>query len=369
MIKFLDLNNQYLKIKNEINDAIFNVIESSEYINGKFNREFEENFSKFIGVNHCIGVGNGTDALEIALTSLELPLNSEIVVPANTFVATAEAVIRSGHKVIFADVDEETYLINGKTLASAITPNTKAVIAVHLYGQSCDIGSIKEVCDKHSLYLIEDCAQAHGAKFQNQSIGKFGDVNAFSFYPGKNLGAYGDAGAITTNNSLLSEKCRKIANHGRVAKYDHEFVGRNSRLDGMQAAILTVKLRHLDLWVKQRNIIAAFYLENLKGLGDLILPVCRNNVTHAYHLFVIRTKYRNELCEYLKTQGIETGIHYPIALPKLKAFNTLPMTEDLVNSSVMKNDSRILSLPVGEHLSLNQAKLVVNFVRDFFENN
>lgn len=368
MIKFLDLNDQYLKIKSEINQAIFDVIDSSDYINGKFNKEFEDAFGKYIGTKYCIGVGNGTDALEIALQSLDLPPNSEVVVPANTFVATAEAVIRCGHRVVFADIDENTYLLTEETLAKEVTHNTKAVIAVHLYGQPCDLEAIKAVCDKFSLYLIEDCAQGHGAKFQGKSIGQFGHVNAFSFYPGKNLGAYGDAGAITTNDLVLAEKCRKISNHGRVAKYDHEFVGRNSRLDGIQASILHVKLKYLDSWVNQRNLIAAYYLEKLNGVGDLILPVSRDGIHHAYHLFVIRTRHRDELMGYLKRNGIETGIHYPIALPKLNAFNTLPISESLANSCAMKIDSKLLSLPVGEHLSIEQAKIVVNCIIKFYEN-
>ena len=367
MIKFLDLYSQYGSIKQEIDSAISKVIETSGYINGEFNHEFENSFAKYIGVEHCIGVANGTDALEIAIESLGLPPHSEIVVPANTFIASAEAVCRNGYRVIFADIDERTYNISGKSIRDVITKNTKAVIAVHLYGHPCDIRSIKEVCEENSLYLIEDCAQAHGARYEGLSIGQFGDISAFSFYPGKNLGAYGDAGAIVTNCATLADKCRKISNHGRKAKYDHEFAGRNSRLDGLQAAILSVKLRSLDGWVAQRNKIAKYYLENLGDVGDIVLPSFDSAVYHAYHLFVIRTSNRDHLREFLLNNGVETGIHYPIALPKLQAFAFNADLEKTSNFFACQIDSDLLSLPVGEHLNLADAKNVVGLIRHFFK--
>jgi dTDP-4-amino-4,6-dideoxygalactose transaminase len=367
MIKFMDLYSQYGSIKQEIDSAISKVIETSGYINSEFNLEFENSFAKYIGVEHCVGVANGTDALEIAIESLGLPPNSEIIVPANTFIASAEAVCRNGHRVIFADIDEHTYNISGKSIRNVITDNTKAVIAVHLYGYPCDIGSIKEVCEENSLYLIEDCAQAHGAKYRGLSIGQFGIISAFSFYPGKNLGGYGDAGAIVTNCAKLAEKCRKISNHGRKAKYDHEFIGRNSRLDGLQAAILSVKLRYLDEWLAKRNGIAKFYLENLRNVGDIILPAFDSAMYHAYHLFVIRTSNRNDLKEFLLKNGVETGIHYPIALPKIQAFASNVNLKKTSKFFACQIDSNLLSLPVGEHLNFADAKNVVGLIQSFFK--
>jgi len=247
-IPFLDLKLQYLSIKDEIDLAVSNVINNTAFIKGENVSNFEINFAKYQNAKYCIGVGNGTDALEIAIESLQLPKNSEIIVPANSFIASSEAVTRSGHKVIFCDCNNNNYTISIKSLKSKITDNTRAIIAVHLYGHPCDMDGIYNVIGTKNIKVIEDCAQAHGAEYKGKKIGSIGDISAFSFYPGKNLGAYGDGGAILTNNKELSQKCIMIANHGRIDKYDHQFEGRNSRLDGLQAAILNVKLKYLDIW-------------------------------------------------------------------------------------------------------------------------
>ena len=327
-------------------------------------QKFEQEFAEYHQAKHCVGVANGTDGLEIVLESLNLPKKSEIIVPANSFISTAEAVSRSGHKVVFCDCNENNYTISIPSLKSKITSNTKAIMAVHLYGHPCDMDRIMKIAKEHNLKVIEDCAQAHGAEYKGKKIGAMGDAGVFSFYPGKNLGAYGDGGAIVTNNDQIAKKTRMIANHGRIEKYNHEFEGRNSRLDGIQAAILSVKLKYLDSWVNSRVNIANYYLENLKGIDDIILPKKENWAKQVYHLFVIRTKKRDKLKEYLKENSIETGIHYPIALPKLKAYNYLNQSkEDLFAN---KSDVELLSLPIGEHINQNQSELVVKKIKNFF---
>ena len=364
MIKFLDLALQYKAIKSEIDSAIANVIHDTAFIGGKYVQIFEQQFADYIGAKYCVGVGNGTDALEIAIEALQLPPNSEIIVPGNSFIASPEAVTRCGHKVVFADVDHGSYTLTADSVRAKLTKKTKAVMAVHLYGHPCDMDALQDICNQHDLILIEDCAQAHGAKYKGRNVGTFGQLSAFSFYPGKNLGAYGDAGAITTQDESLSLRVRMIANHGRIAKYDHEFEGRNSRLDGLQAAILSVKLSHLDAWTKRRIEIADVYLEHLTGVSDLILPERKAWAHQVYHLFVIRTERRDELKAFLNEQGIETGIHYPIALPKLNAY----ANNDTPDPRVFYNqvDSSLLSLPIGEHLSLDDAGLVASAIRKYF---
>ena len=295
---------------------------------------------------------------------MDLPKSSEIIVPANSFIASAEAVTRVGHRVVFCDCDEN-YTISIKSLKEKITPKTKAIIAVHLYGHSCDMDRILKIAKEYNLKVIEDCAQAHGAEYKGKKVGGFGDIGTFSFYPGKNLGAYGDGGAIVTNNENLAKKCKMIANHGRIEKYNHEFEGRNSRLDGLQAAILSVKLKYLDNWINIRIKIADYYLKNLKDINDIILPKREKWAKQVYHLFVIRTKERDKLQKYLKENGIQTGIHYPISLPKLKAYKYL--NQDKENFFANMVDSELLSLPIGEHLSEDDLKKVVNAIKGFFK--
>ena len=367
MIKFLDLSSQYQSIKSEIDETIKDVLSDSAFIGGKYVQTFENEFSKYIGVDHCIGVGNGTDALEIAIESLSLPQNSEIIVPANSFISSSEAVTRCGHKVVFADVCKDSYVLNLPDVIKRITNKTAAIIAVHLYGHPCDMEGIKDIAEKYSLFIIEDCAQAHGAKFKDTTVGSIGDVSAFSFYPGKNLGAYGDGGAVVTNNTELATKIKMIANHGRIDKYDHIFEGRNSRLDGLQAAILSVKLKHLDCWTDQRNKIAECYLKNLKNIQNIELPVKQDWAKHVYHLFVIRVPQRDQLKKYLLDHGVETGIHYPISLPKLKAYGYIKQGKEKIFSNF--SDKSLLSLPIGEHVTPKDVKKISHLIEDFFTSN
>ena len=366
MVKFLDLKSQYQGIKPEIDKAIQSVIDNSAFIGGKHVVQFEDIFSNYIGVDYCIGVGNGTDALEIAIEALDMPIGSEIIVPANSFIASSEAVTRSGHRVVFVDIDTESYVISIEDLKKRITPKTKAIMAVHLYGHPCDMDELAKIAKEYNLYIIEDCAQAHGAEYKGKRVGGIGDIATFSFYPGKNLGAYGDGGAITTNNIELSVQCRKIANHGRTAKYDHDFEGRNSRLDGIQAAILSVKLKYLNNWIEKRIQIANKYLSELNKVGDIVLPVRKTWTKQAYHLFVIRTDKRGELQSYLSNQDIQTGVHYPISLPKLKAYGYTGQADEMMFAN--SSDASLLSLPIGEHLSEEDVMHVVNIIKKFFNN-
>lgn len=364
MVKFLDLQYQYNTIKEDIDNAIQTIINNSSFIGGKELKSFESNFASFQNAKYCVGVANGTDAIEIAIEALDLSEGSEIIVPANSFIASSEAVTRSGHKVVFCDCDTENYTISIDSLKSVITENTKAIIAVHLYGHPCDMDALLAIAKEHDLKIIEDCAQAHGAEYNGKRIGALGDIGTFSFYPGKNLGAYGDGGAILTNNKDLAIKSRMIANHGRIEKYNHVFEGRNSRLDTLQAAILNVKLKHLEDWTNQRIKIADFYLENLKGVSGITLPKRSDWARQVYHLFVIRTDRREELKTYLTEKNIQSGVHYPIALPKLEAYRYLNQAEADFKANEM--DTLFLSLPIGEHLSLESAAVVAKAIKKFF---
>lgn len=365
-VKFLDLYSQYLSIRTEIDAAMAAVIAETAFIGGKYAKIFEAEFAAYQGADFCVGVGNGTDALEIALESLSLPPGSEVIVPANSFIATSEAVTRAGHRVVFCDCESGSYTLSVNDAERRITPATRAIIPVHLYGRPCNMDAVMALARRHGLRVIEDCAQAHGAEYCGRRVGAFGDAGAFSFYPGKNLGAYGDAGAIVTNDEMLATRCRMVANHGRIGKYNHEFEGRNSRMDGLQAAILSVKLRHLDGWLARRIAVAAMYRNGLAGCTGITLPAGEpDGMRHVYHLFVIRTDRRDQLQADLKEQGIETGIHYPIALPKLPAYAWSGQAAESLFAN--RCDSELLSLPMGEHLSDADVQQVISAVCRFFE--
>ncbi len=363
LVKFLDLRNQYELIKTEIDEQISDCINNSDFVGGISVRNFEEQFATYQQTKYCISCANGTDALEIAIEALNIPKNSEIIVPANSFISTAEAVTRTGNKIVFADIDAETYNISTDHVSQLITPSTKVIIAVHLYGNPSNIKKLKEISEKNNLFLIEDCAQAHGSEYEGKRVGSFGDLGTFSFYPGKNLGAYGDGGAITTNNHELEYRCRLIANHGRVEKYNHIIEGRNSRLDALQARILGVKLKYLDNWIKAKRLLAEQYCSLLENRKQIILPKLSNNKLHSFHLFVIQVKERDSLKSFLLSNGIETGIHYPISLPMLQAYKYLNQAE---NTKVANNiSSQIISLPIGETLTIDQIKYVCDKIHQF----
>lgn len=363
-VRFLDLRKQYESIKQEIDQAFADVLRDSAFISGPYVTRFERAFADYQQAPHCVACANGTDAIEIALEALGLPRGAEIIVPANTFIASSEAVTRSGCRVVFCDCDREDYTISVRSFRQKICASTKAVMAVHLYGQPCDMDGVTQVAQEFGLKVIEDCAQAVGAAYKGRRVGTIGDVGTFSFYPGKNLGAYGDAGAIVTRDEGTAVRARMIANHGRIAKYDHEFEGRNSRMDGLQGAVLSVKLAHLDEWVATRRRIAQRYHHGLAGMGDLVLPVTRAWSEHVYHLYVVRTGFREELREFLRARDIETGVHYPIALPKLAAYRYCGQAgEDFFANSA---DRDVLSLPIGDHMSDEDVDQVIGGCRDFF---
>lgn len=361
-IPFVDLKAQYYSIKEEIDKAISNVIQDSVFIGGKYAKIFEQDFANYVGVKNCVGVGNGTDALYIALRALGVGPGDEVITVANSFIATSEAITMTGARVVFVDCEEDLYTIDPTTVEKAITGKTKAIVPVHLYGNPADLVALKEIAKKHGLFVVEDAAQAHGAKLNGQRAGVLGDVACFSFYPGKNLGGYGDGGAIVTQNEELAVKCRMIANHGRKDKYDHEFEGINSRLDGLQAAILSVKLGHLEEWTEARREAARYYNSVLKDF-PIALPLERVGARHVYHLYVIRVPDREKVQSYLKEMGVATGIHYPIALHNLKAYRYLGYSsDDFPNAADYSKE--ILSLPMFPNLTHAQIDYIAGLLRE-----
>ena len=363
-IKFLDLKKQYSLLKDEIDPAVQAVFAEGDFIKGAEVKKFEENFASYCGAGHCISCGNGTDALTALLKVHDFPRGSEVILPANTFVATAEAVVANGLKPVFADISED-FTISPESVESLINQNTCAIIAVHLYGHPADMEPLKKIAGKHNLKLFEDAAQAHGAAYHGKKAGALADGAGFSFYPGKVLGAAGDAGAVILNDEKLAEKARKFCNHGRSQKYFHEFAGVNSRMDTLQAAVLNVKLKYLDGWVKMRNAIAESYIGLMSDVSEIVLPKIHSETTDAWHLFVIKTEKRDELREYLKSCGIETGIHYPLSLPEQPVF-----AEHLnycAGYRAVRESKTLLSLPIGEHLSFEDVKFVSERIKSFFQ--
>ncbi len=364
-IPFVDLKTQYRSLKDEIDNAIAKILENSAFIGGAAVENFEREFARFCGAAHCVGVGNGTDAIYLTLKCLGIGAGDEVITAANSFIATSEAITQAGAQVVFCDIDPLTYLIDPEQIARNITPQTKAIIPVHLYGRVVDMDSISQIARQHKLFIIEDAAQAHGAVYGSKRVGALGDAACFSFFPGKNLGAYGDGGGVVTNNPDLAKKVRMFKNHGRIGKYDHEFEGVNSRLDGLQAAVLAVKLRYLEEWSQKRLAHAELYNERLAGINDLVCPQIPTDSTHVFHLYVIRTTRRDDLKAYLGAKGIATGVHYPIALPNLQAYRYLGFTkEDFPIAS--KYQDTILSLPMFPELSEVQIDYVTSAIQSYF---
>ncbi len=364
-IPLVDLKSQYDAIKDDVDQVIADVIAKSAYIGGEYVKSFETAFAHFCNARHCVGVGNGTDALCIALKTLGIGAGDEVITAANSFIATSEAITQTGAKVVFVDINPKTYNIDAAKIEEKITSKTRAIVPVHLYGQPADMDPILSLARKYGLRIIEDAAQAHGAAYKGRRIGSIGDMACFSFYPGKNLGAYGDAGAIVTNDEAWAMKARMIANHGRIDKYDHEIEGVNSRLDGLQAAVLGVKLKHLGKWTEQRRKNAYLYNDHLKDSG-LTTPAEIADTTCVYHLYVVRTKNdkRQKLQDYLKTKGIATGIHYPIALPNLKAYAYLKHNNSDFREAT-KASQEILSLPIFPELDENQIRFIAESIKSF----
>ena len=363
-IPFVDLKTQYQSIKAEIDSAISKTIENTAFIGGSFVKQFERDFAAKYGIDHVVSCANGTDSLYILMKMLGIGPGDEVITVANSWISTSETISQTGARPVFVDVDVEYYSINEKLLEEKISTKTKAVIAVHLQGQMCNIEFIKELCDKHSLFLIEDCAQAHFSEFNGRKAGTFGHAGSFSFYPGKNLGAYGDAGCIITNDGVLAEKCRMYAQHGALKKHQHQIEGINSRLDGLQASILSAKLPHLASWTERRIQNAALYSKWLSGIPGIILPKQRPNTRHTWHLYVILCNQRKELADHLSERGIETSVHYPTALPNLPAYQYLGYTNADFPVATKLQD-QILSLPMYPELTEEMIKYVADSIRSF----
>lgn len=361
-IPFVDLKAQYLSIKDDIDKAIQDVIEQTAFIGGTVIKEFEAAFAAYIGTKHCIGCGNGTDSIEILLKAMNIGSGDEVLVPANSWISTSEAVSAIGATPVFVDVDE-FYCINISLAEKKITAKTKAIIPVHLYGHPADMPAVMKLAEKYDLKVIEDCAQSHGAEINGKRTGTWGHAASFSFYPGKNLGAYGDAGAMLTSDDELAAVCRQIANHGQIKKHHHVREGRNSRLDTLQAAILLAKLPYIDNWTKARVKHAGLYNELLRDADVTTAPV-RKNSTHVYHLYVIQTQRREDLQKYLKENGVETALHYPTALPLLPCYAQYNYrSEDF--PVAFHNQSRILSLPMYAELTDEQIHYVAGLIKSF----
>jgi dTDP-4-amino-4,6-dideoxygalactose transaminase len=365
-IPFLSLENAHQEIKKEMLQAFELVYDRSRFIIDEEVKHFEREYSNFNNVTNTIGISNGLDALNIALKTVDVGVGDEVIVPSHTFIATALAVTNVGAKPVFVEPDPVTFNIDSNLIASSINSRTKAILPVHLYGQACKMEEIQKIASIHNLYLIEDNAQAHGACWNGKMTGSFGHINATSFYPGKNLGALGDAGAITTDDPVLAQKAYILRNYGSGQKYKHEVVGYNQRMDELQAAFLRVKLRKLQEWTSQRKSIAAFYNQALNGVGDIITPAVANGATHVYHLYVIRTQYRDALQVYLRQQGIGTLIHYPIPVHLQNAYKHMgykvgdfPISEELADTC--------LSLPIWPGMQENELNVIAKSIVNFFK--
>ncbi len=364
MIPLVDLKAQYHSIKPEIDAAIQRVLESCQFIQGPEVAAFEADFARINRAPHAIGLGSGTVALQLTLEALGVSRGDEVITSAHTFIATAEAIREAGATPVFVDIDPQTYNIDPNLIEAAITERTRAIVPVHLYGQSADMPAIMALARRYNLVVVEDAAQAHLATFRDTSVGLWGDAGIFSFFPAKNLGAYGDAGAVITDNAELAHKLRLMRDHGRDAKYVHTMRGTGARLDALQAAILAVKLRHLPQWTRQRQRIAGIYRIGLQGVDSLVLPYQHAEAAHVYHLFVLRSVRRDELQAHLKANGISSGIHYPVPLhlqPALEYLGYKP--GDLPHTELAANS--ILSLPMYPELSPAQTETIIQAVRDF----
>jgi dTDP-4-amino-4,6-dideoxygalactose transaminase len=366
VVPFVDLVGQYDSIAAEIDAAFHEVTASAEYILGRRVERFEWEFARFVDSGQAVGVGSGLDALRLGLLALEIGPGDEVIVPANTYIATALAVSEVGADVVLVECDPETYNVDPDAVAAAITPRTRALLPVHFTGQAAEMRPLLDLAGRHGLDVVEDAAQAHGTRYDGRPCGSLGKLACFSFYPGKNLGAYGDGGMVTTSDPDVVDRLRLLRNYGERAKYDHVVKGVNSRLDGLQAAFLSVKLPHLPHWNEARLRHADAYAAELEGVGDLALQHRSEASTHVYHLFIVETEHRDALREHVASRGIQTGIHYPIPIHLQEAYRDLglgagsfPETERLARQS--------LSLPMYPELSSEQIGRVTAAIREFFD--
>jgi len=373
-IQMVDLNGQYNKIKSEIDQAVISCISSSAFINGPAVKEFQAGLESYLGVKHVIPCANGTDSLQIAMMALELQPGDEVICPAFTYVATAEVIGLLGLTPIMVDVDPKTFNLTASEVEKAITPNTKAIVPVHLYGQSCDMEPIMQLAKKHNLFVIEDNAQAIGAEYTfsdgtTAKTGTIAHIGSTSFFPSKNLGCYGDGGALMTNDDVLAKKMRMIANHGQEKKYHHKVLGCNSRLDTIQAAILNIKLSYLDEYGASRNKMASYYDEAFYSIEELEVPVRQHNSTHVFHQYTLKVKKskRNELQKYLSEKGIPSMIYYPLPLYKQEAFQQFVSTDFSLATTEQLCDE-VLSLPIHTEMNVEDMNFICTCIQSFFKN-
>ncbi|MCU0416407.1 MAG: DegT/DnrJ/EryC1/StrS family aminotransferase [Cytophagaceae bacterium] len=364
-IPFLSFEETNRQIKSEMMQAIEKCVDSKWYVLGNEVKQFEEAYAKYSTTQFAVGVANGLDALHLSLLALGIKRGDEVIVPSNTYIATVLAISYTGARPVFVEPDLRTYNIDPDKIEEKITPKTKAIMPVHLYGQACEMDKIMAIASQHGLYIVEDNAQAHGASFKDRLTGSFGDINATSFYPGKNLGALGDAGGITTNSEVLYMKCLSLRNYGSNKKYYNEVIGFNSRLDEVQAAILSVKLNYINSWTTQRIQLSNWYIDRLSACSDLILPATASGATHVYHLFTVRTDKRDTLQQALHKSGIGTLIHYPVPPHLQEAYRHLqykkgdfPIAEEISNTT--------LSLPLFIGMTENQVNEVCDVITSFY---
>jgi dTDP-4-amino-4,6-dideoxygalactose transaminase len=362
VIKFLDLHKINALYQTEIDEAVKRVLNSGWYIIGQENQAFEQEFASYCGAKYCIGVANGLDALRIILKAYDFKQGSEVIVPANTFIATILAITDCGLTPVLVEPDINTYNIDPELMEEKITDKTVAIMPVHLYGQVADMDKTNAIAKKYNLKVIEDSAQAHGAVYKGKKAGNLGDVSGFSFYPGKNLGAFGDAGAVVTNDKDLAGRARAIGNYGSHEKYVHLYKGLNSRLDEIQAAILRVKLKYLDKDNDRRREIAKYYRENISNPKIILPQVSDGELSHVWHLFVVRTNNRDELQEYLKEKNIQTLIHYPIPPHKQKAYKEYVSLELPVTEKIHKE---VISVPISQVMTNNEVAKVIEAINDW----
>lgn len=363
-VPFVDLKAQYLTIKEDIDSAIANVISETAFIGGTYVKKFEKEFAELYGVKHCISVANGTDSLYIIMKMLGIKEGDEVITSAYSWISSSETISQTGATPVFVDIDERFFTLNEDEIESKITSKTKAIIPVHIHGQICDMEKILTIAKKHNLFVIEDCAQSHFSEFKGKRAGTMGIASSFSFYPGKNLGAYGDAGCILTNDDALADKFRMFANHGALQKHQHQIEGINSRLDGLQAAILCAKLPYILKWTDERIRCANKYFELLKHIMEVTCTSVRPESKHSFHLFMIRTNRRDELQAFLKNEGIECVIHYPKSLPNLPCYKHLNLTDSYPIASA--NETKILSLPIFPELSDELIVYITDKIKEFF---
>lgn len=369
-IPFLDLKNQYLSIKKEVDEAIQNVIDDTSFILGKSVSDFESRFAKEHNANYCFGVSSGTDGNHLALWTLGIKSGDEVIIPANTFIATAWGATLCGATPVFVDCEADSYNLDPVKTEQAITDKTKAIVVVHLYGQPADLDPLKKIAKKYNIHLVEDCAQAHFAEYKGRRVGSTGITSSFSFYPGKNLGAFGESGAVMTNEKELADKIEMLRNHGSVQKYYHKSLGHNYRMEGIQGAVLGVKLNYLNAWTEARRRAAAKYNELLKRVDEIILPKEMPYAKHVYHLFVVQVNTdsadRDNLAQYLNNKGVSTGLHYPVPLHLQECFSELGYNKgDFPESE--KLAERSLSLPMYPELTDSQIEYICDSIKDYYK--